>query len=200
MTGWWLASYIVLWVFLVLLVFVLLVVLRQLGLIYIQAQAGGIRLDEGPVLGSSIPVFEAVDEISGEAFVFPSGEAELSLLIFVSPNCSICEEAIRGVDLLAKDHGVGVLVVSNDGERSDQLRGLVEPPARFIASPQRHQLLAIQSTPQAIVVDGKGVVVEKTIVNRFEHVQELLDRSAAQLSMSRRSTPSGQRIFASLRR
>ena len=48
MSGWWVASYVVLWLLLGVILLVLLVVLRQLGLVY--AQAGGvIRLHEGPV-------------------------------------------------------------------------------------------------------------------------------------------------------
>lgn len=184
MSGWWLGSYLVLWAMLALTLVVLLVVLRQLGLMYIQASSGSIRLDEGPALGSLVAPLAAVDEVSGEPFDFPSGESELSLLVFASPNCSICDEAVRGVGSLAREGGADVLVLSDgEGERSETLRKLVEAPARFISSGHRHQLMGIRSTPQAVVLDRKGVVLEKAIVNRFEHLQELLDQSKTRAAL-----------------
>jgi methylamine dehydrogenase accessory protein MauD len=185
MSGWWLASYLFLWALVALTLVVLLVVLRQLGLIYVQSGSGSIRLDEGPALGSSIPLINAVDELSGEPFTFPSRERDFSLLILVSSTCSICEEAVRGVDVLARDNDVDVLVISErGGDRNNRLRALAAAPARFITSDQQHQVMGIRSTPQALLVDGKGVVLEKTIVNRFEHLQELLDRAAVATSLS----------------
>jgi methylamine dehydrogenase accessory protein MauD len=185
MSGWWLASYLFLWSLVALTLLILLVVLRQLGLIYIQSGSGGIRLDEGPALGSPIPLIDAVDEVSGEPFTFPNRKSDFSLLVFTSPTCSICEEAVRGIDALARDNDGDVLVISDrEGERNDRLRALIAAPARFITSEQRHQAMGIRSTPQALVIDGKGVVLDKTIVNRFEHLQELLDRAVVATNLT----------------
>jgi methylamine dehydrogenase accessory protein MauD len=184
MSGWWLASYLVLWLLLGTTLLVLLVVLRQLGLLY--TQGGVIRLHEGPVLGSTIRPVEGVDEVSGERLKVPNEVHPFSLLVFVAPDCSICEEAVRGAGSLAQDNGVDVLVISDaEGEQNDSLRRVIEPPARFMASHTQHELFDIRSTPQALLVSGKGVVLEKTIVNRVEHLQELLDRAVARDSLSR---------------
>jgi methylamine dehydrogenase accessory protein MauD len=183
MSGWWLVSYLVLWTVLALTLLVLLVVLRQLGLIYTQS-GGAIRLEEGPALGSSIPRIEGVDELSGERFTFPDPEQELNLLVFVSPGCSICEEAVQGSGMLSRDNEVPMLVITDlDHEK---VRSAVDAPARFMTSRQLHESMGIKSTPQAVVIDGEGVVLEKTIVNRLEHLQELLDQSVARRSLSRR--------------
>jgi methylamine dehydrogenase accessory protein MauD len=185
MSGWWLASYLVLWLLLAMTLLVLLVVLRQLGLLY--AQSGGVlRLPEGPVLGSTIRPVEGIDEVSGERLEVPNPEHSLSLLVFVAPDCSICEEAVRGAGSLARDNDVDVLVISDaEGEKNDSLRRVIEPPAHFVASHTQHELFDIRSTPQALLVSRKGVVLEKTIVNRVEHLQELLDRAEARDSLSR---------------
>jgi len=183
MSGWWLVSYLFLWALLALTLLVLLVVLRQLGLIYTQS-GGAIRLEEGPALGSSISRIEGVDEVSGERFTFPDPESELNLLLFVSPNCSICEEAVQGSGVLSRDNAVPVLVVTDVDDES--VRSVVEAPARYITNPRQHESMGIRSTPQAFVINGKGVVLEKTIVNRFEHLQQLLDQSVARLSLTGR--------------
>jgi methylamine dehydrogenase accessory protein MauD len=186
MSGWWLASYLVLWALLAMTLLVLLVVLRQLGLIYAQGGGGVVRLHEGPALGSTIRSVEGFDEVSGRRLEVPNEEHPLSLLVFVSPECSLCEEAVRGAGPLARDNDVDVLVISDaEGEQNDSLRSAIEPPARFMASHTQHELLGIRSTPQALLVDGKGVVLEKTIVNRIEHMQELLDRAVARDSLTR---------------
>lgn len=185
MSGWWLASYLVLWLLLAATLLVLLVVLRQLGLLYTQS-GGVVRLHEGPALGSTIAPVEGVDEVSGEQLEVPNEEHPFSLLVFVAPDCSICEEAVRGAGSLAQDNGVEVLVISDaEGAQNDSLRRVIEPPARFMASHTQHELFDIRSTPQALLVSGKGVVLEKTIVNRVEHLQELLDRAEARDSLSR---------------
>ena len=77
-----------------------------------------------------------------------------------------------------------MLVISDvEGEQNDFLRRVIEPPAQFIASHAQHELFDIRSTPQALLLDGRGVVLEKTIVNRVEHLQELLDRSVARVAL-----------------
>lgn len=187
MSGWWLASYLVLWAVTALSLVVLLVVLRQLGLIYagIHGAAGGrhvIRLAEGPEIGTFIVQFDEIDEITGEPFHFPEPESDLNLLLFVSTDCSICEEALRDVSRFARAHEVEILVLSDgEGEAGDKHRQFIEAPVRFVRSAERLREMEIQSTPHAVVVNGKGVVLEKTIVNKLDHLEELVEHTAADL-------------------
>lgn len=184
MSGWWLASYLVLWAITGLTFVVLLVVLRQLGLIYAGihgAPAGRhvIRLAEGPEIGSSIVPFDEIDEVTGEPFHFPEPESDLNFLLFVSTDCSICEEALRDISSFARTHGVEILVLTDgEGEGGDRHRQLVEAPVRFVRSAEHLREMEIQSTPHAVVVDRKGVVLEKTIVNKLDHLEELVEQTA----------------------
>lgn len=192
MSGWWLASYLVLWGVVALTLVVLLVVLRQLGLIYAGAHGTGgghvFRLSEGPEIGSRIDALDEIDEVSGEPFHFPEGSFRLNFLLFVSTDCSICEEALRGVATFARAHDVEVLVVTDgEGESGDGHRRLVESPVRFVRNPDYSRALGVQATPHAIVVDEKGVVLEKTIVNKVDHLEELFERTASQVAQARES-------------
>lgn len=100
MSGWWLVSYLVLWGLLALTVVLLLIVLRQLGLIYVRTKQGGLQLDEGPEIGQMIAPFGALDAQTGEEFLFPDGAARLNLLLFASPTCSLCKDALAGLGSL----------------------------------------------------------------------------------------------------
>lgn len=183
MTGWWLASYVGLWVLVITLGIVSLVVLRQLGLIYLHSGSGGINLGEGPAIGSMLPVISAMDNVTGEAFTVPSFRSPGDLLVFVSPGCAICVDAIQEIDAVAEQYGINTVVISDlegeDVSREEQeaLRRAVHGPAKFMASRAQHLSLDIRSTPQAILIDGHGFVANATIVNRAEHVRELLDRT-----------------------
>ena len=193
MSGWWLASYLVLWGVTASTLIVLLVVLRQLGLIYagVHGAGGGhmLRLAEGPEIGSSIAPLDEIDEMTGEPFHFPQRGSRPNFLLFVSKDCSICEEALRDIASFARAHDVEVLVVTDgEDESGDDHRRLVDMPVRFVRDADYLRAMGIQATPHAVVVDEKGVVLEKTIVNKLEHLEELFERTSAQASLARRAS------------
>src|SRR5205085_4655265 len=117
MSGWWLAAFLALWVLMLVTLTVLLVVLRHLGLIYLRTQGGGLKLDEGPALGAVVNPFDELDD-EGREVRFPSAEAELNVLLFASPGCSICKDALRGVPVVRRDYDAHVVVLSQ-GDRSE---------------------------------------------------------------------------------
>lgn len=189
MNGWLLASYIVLWGAVIILVIILLVVLRQLGLIYVNMGSSGlIQLGEGPKEGSIVAAFDTWDEMTGESFRVPDTNSALTLLVFASSHCAICVEAVRGACEIADQYAVSVVVIGADEENegsNDNLRAAVQPSIHFTISTKRHAEMFIRSTPQAIVLDRFGTVLEKAIVNHASHLRELLDH--AQIKIDRGS-------------
>jgi methylamine dehydrogenase accessory protein MauD len=180
-TGWWLASYLVLWGLLAATLVVLLVVLRQLGLIYLRSRSGGLHLDEGPELGAIVTPWDEIDERTGAQFRFPDSVASLSLLVFASPHCAICKDTLRGIRGATRGREVSVTVVS-EGEpgENEELRALLDGGVRFVSSVRRQRMLGIETIPYGIVADDKGVVLAKHIVNNLEDLEDLLDRAASQ--------------------
>lgn len=178
MTDWWLVSYLALWALVAAMFVVLLVVLRQLGLIYLRTKGGGLSLDEGPALGSIMTPFHEMDDEQGVEFRFPSAETAISVLLFTSSECPICKEVLRGVSALVRHHDVSVVVLS-DGtrEQNRELRALVDGKAHFATNLRRQQALGVESIPYAIAVNETGVVLEKKLVNHLDDLEDLLERA-----------------------
>jgi methylamine dehydrogenase accessory protein MauD len=187
-SGWWLVSYLALWAVVLATLVVLLVVLRQLGLIYLRMQSGGApHLDEGPPVGEIVRPFGEIDEPTGREVRFPSSEAKLNLLLFASPGCDICKDALRGLGTAIRGRGVHALVVSegeDEHERNAELRRLVDGSADFVVSLRRQRALGVESIPFGIATSSTGVVVDKRIVNSIVDLEDMLDRAFAALDGS----------------
>ena len=178
MSGWWLASYVVLWVITATMFVVLLVVLRQLGLMYVRG-GGAPRLEEGPPIGAIIPPFEEMEDGTQAEIRFPDAVVDLNLLLFTSPHCRICEEVLRELGGVTRDFDARVLVVSEgDVEENGRLRQLVDGGARFVSNAERQRSLDVRTHPYGLVTDRSGTVLEKGVVNGSRDVQVLLEEAA----------------------
>lgn len=180
MSGWWLASYLVLWAVVAITLIVQLAVLRQLGLVYQRLRGSPLPFHEGPEVGSTLDELSGVDEVTNEPFRFANLAADLNLLLFVSPHCSLCKESISALPRVARRNRAGVVVISEgEPEGNEQLRRLVDGHAPFVTSLALQRRLAIESIPFGVVTDGKGVVLGKGLVNSREDLDDLLEHAAA---------------------
>lgn len=178
MSGWWLASYVVLWVITATMFVVLLVVLRQLGLMYLRG-GGAPRLEEGPPIGAIIPPFEEIEDGTQTEIRFPDAVVDLNLLLFTSPHCRICEEVLRELGGVTRDFDARVFVVSEgDVEENGRLRQLLDGSARFFSNAERQRSLDVRTHPYGLVTDRSGAVLEKGVVNGSRDVQVLLEEAA----------------------
>lgn len=188
MSGWWLASHLLLWALLIATLLVLLIVLRQLGLIYLRMRGGGLRLDEGPALGVALQ-FDEID-INDEQLRFPVARDALNLLLFTSPWCAICKEALRGLAPALSHHNVRAVVVdAGEAEEARVQRDLIDADVGFIASLKRQKKIGIETIPYAIVTNGEGVIIGKGIVNNLADLEDLLEASEAHLGGHLQSLP-----------
>jgi methylamine dehydrogenase accessory protein MauD len=179
MTGWWLVSYVVLWLLVATSVVILLVVLRQLGLIYMRAKAGGVFLDEGPAVGSRVTRFGEPELLSGEDVYFPAGDGSPSLLIIASPHCAICKDVVGGLGPATTGRNLHTVVLSEgSAEENSELAELVVNRAPLMANLQRQRMLGIQSIPYAIVTSPEGVVLAKGPANSVDELEDIIERGA----------------------
>jgi methylamine dehydrogenase accessory protein MauD len=175
MSGWWLASFLALWALMIVTLTVLLVVLRQLGLIYLRTQGGGLTLDEGPALGAVVSPFDELDD-EGREVRFPSADAELNVLLFASPGCSICKDALRGVSVVRRDYDAHVVVLSQgDQSENDELKKVLDGSAPFVTSLRRQKAMGVESIPFGIATNRTGVVLDKRVINNVVDLEELLE-------------------------
>lgn len=154
MSGWWLASYLVLWLVVAVLAVLVVALARQVGTLHLRlGPRGALEVDEeGPLLGEAPPASEARGE-DEERFTL-GGPERPRLVLFVSPTCPICKEVLPAIPAVAQASRLAPQVVSDpDVERAWNVPG----------------------TPFAVVLDELGVVVAKGTVNNLEQVEGLVE-------------------------
>ena len=90
MSGVWLASYVVLWLLVLVLGFLLAGALRQLGLLQLRLgdDPGALITDTGLERGVDAPDFTGVDSESGELVTLSELPAAPRMIVFASPGCA----------------------------------------------------------------------------------------------------------------
>jgi methylamine dehydrogenase accessory protein MauD len=181
MSGWWLASYLALWILLLATLLVLLVVLRQLGLIYLRARGGGaVQVDEGPPVGTPL-WFDELD-LNGRPIHFPNREAAFSLLLLTSPWCAICKEALRGLSTVLSHYDVKAVVIdAGEAAESAAVYELVDEAVGFVASLPLQRRIGVTVIPFGIVTDRGGVILSKGGVHHIDDLEDLLERAESSL-------------------
>ncbi len=183
MSGWWVASYVVLWALVLTLGVVVVALARQIGTLHLRlGPRGALEMDdEGPPLGEPLPSFDAED-VSGAPLELASpGEARL--LLFVSPGCHVCREVLPSLAVVAAAGRLKPYVLTDvdvfETRRAYGDRDLGAPlvSARFIA-----QILDVPGTPYVIVTDHVGVVRAKGTVNNLEQMEGLVDSATRRVS------------------
>lgn len=174
MEGGWLISYIVLWAVTLLLVIVVLTHSRMLGLLHYRfGPANAKPLADGPDIGESLKRLTGIQPNREEwSLKFPtSGDL---ILIFISPQCSTCNEVlphIRDFSQNRKDlRTVLVSTIDDIGMNKAYVnyRGLEK--LEYIINEALSDDLNIQGVPYALYVDQSGTVRSKGLVNNYENL------------------------------
>lgn len=146
--GVWVASYVLLWVLVLVLAVAVVALLRQIGVLHTRISPMGVHFaGEGPERDAPAPDAGMVDYAG----------ARVTLVAFTSPTCELCARLAPGLERLAADyHEVRLRHVRSDVE-----------PATFSA-------FAVRSTPYLVAVDGGGVVRSRGVANTIDQVEEML--------------------------
>lgn len=164
----------------VLILLYLVILTRQIALLHLRLQPTGARVtDMGPDIGVQLEQYHAQD-INGQDVLVVGGQ-RARLLLFVSPNCSVCHDLMPSVKAISKSYRRGansheIVLISVLEERSASLtyaqrHGIRDIP--IVASATLAELFRIASTPYAVAIDENGVVKAKGIVNNVEHLESL---------------------------
>jgi methylamine dehydrogenase accessory protein MauD len=182
MSGWWLASYVVLWLLVVLLSVVVVALARQVGTLHLRVgPRGALEVDdEGPALGEAPEPVSAID-LDGRDVVV-GGPGEPQLLLFVSPGCPVCREVLPSLPAAARAGRLTPYVISDAGPE-DTARSYRHdrPVAPLIAAPDVARDYTVPGTPYAVVLDVMGVVRAKGTVNTLEQLEGLVDTARSRL-------------------
>ena len=185
MNGFFVASYVALWLLVGVLAAALLALYNHFGRMYLSSREG--RATQGPAVGSTPDGFSGTALDGGEVRV-PSGRPMLMLL--ASTDCPECGKLTAPLQAVAARHaGELDVVVLCGGPRSRVAAWAagLGPPRRVIPDRNfRHAGdLGVGITPFVVGLDGEGVVRVRGLLNGADNldraVRDVLEESMPQL-------------------
>ncbi len=169
---------VLLWIVVICLSVAVLALARQVGVLHERvAPAGALISGSGPGVGEQSPRLE-VHALAGNAITvggtLAAGKA--LLMLFVSQTCPICKKLIPIALDFAKSERLDVLFVG-DADLAEQQKlisqfGIAEN--RFINGPEVGMTYRIDKLPYAVLLDDRGVIAAKGLVNSREHFESLI--------------------------
>jgi hypothetical protein len=178
MTGWWLVSYIGLWVLVLALVVFLLAMARELAVV--RGPAGRQRTGEagpdGPAIGQPIPDID-LTLTDGQVVSLRVGEISSRLIVFLTPMCEGCQLAVDRLNRTMQPEGGPSILVVLSGPESACTSFLtlfpVNAPVAIDTQLAAVNVFGVRATPTALLYE-KGALVEKRIIARDADIAELL--------------------------
>lgn len=147
----WIATYVMLWVAVIVLSVVVVALLRQVGVLHARMRPMGVHFaGEGP---------ERLEPAPGATSIDYSTNA-LTLIAFTSPTCEICKELIPSLDAVRREYKDMQFVQFEHGPDSPL----------FLE-------FNVRSTPYVVTVDQNGIVQGRGVANSLEQVEELIAES-----------------------
>jgi len=172
-------SNLLLWCLLLALVFVVVGLVRQIGVLHGRlAPAGALMMDKGVAVGEPAPQVTAADR-HGRPVNFGYAGERAQLLFFLSPTCPICKSLLPALKSIAKAHAsqVDVIYIS-DGTPDAQLALISEhklESALYVVGPEVGMTYQIGKLPYAALIDKNGILRAKGLVNSREHLDSLFE-------------------------
>ncbi len=174
-------SYFVLWGLFILQSLVVLLLLRQVGVLHLRVRPSGARvLAIGPEIGRSAPgvLLEDMDNRKRQLRISQAMGTDV-FLIFISPRCAVCATLMPAVKALAqqsKGRLQWAVVAFGGREQAWEFRrknGL--DSLLFAYVPEITKQYQVNLSPYAILIRKDGIVISKGLVNHVEHLESLLE-------------------------
>lgn len=182
MSSVWLASYVVLWLVVLMLAFLLAGALRQLGLLQLRLgdDPGALITDTGLERGTLAPDFTAVQAETGEMVTLSALAPKARMIVFASPGCLSCRELIPGLNEVRKTRrDFDFLVICRGDVESCQAFGRMnrlEAPMVVDTTGQIEKDYLVTLTPFAYLLDHERNVVIRGIANDWRQLESLLEQ------------------------
>ena len=172
------ASQIALWVAVLALGVVCMALARQIGVLHQRiAPAGALALRQPLKLGEPVPEM-SLTALDGAAVRIGGARGGRSqLVLFVSPDCAICESLLPAVrSAQGAERAWLDIVLASDGDAERQLqfvkdKGLGKFP--YVLSEQLGRSFGVAKLPYAVLIDEAGKLSATGLVNTREHLESL---------------------------
>ena len=172
------ASQIALWVAVLALGVVCMALARQIGVLHQRiAPAGALALRQPLKPGEPVPEM-SLTALDGAAVRIGGARGGRSqLVLFVSPDCAICESLLPAVrSAQGAERAWLDIVLASDGDAERQLqfvkdKGLGKFP--YVLSEQLGRSFGVAKLPYAVLIDEAGKLSATGLVNTREHLESL---------------------------
>ncbi len=167
MEGIWLISYIVLWALVVALAVLVLLLYRQLGIMYLGSAEGVSR--DGLERGKPAPDFALTDQ-HGNTHRLSAYRGRPVVLLFGSPHCSPCRILLPQLQDWARKHPEVTVLWLNAASPEESARFVAEtgatiPILPFSPDDNLMDRYRVRVTPFTFFLDAQGVIRAKGLVN-----------------------------------
>jgi methylamine dehydrogenase accessory protein MauD len=167
-----------LWVGLLVLAVVCIALARQIGVLHQRiAPAGALSLRQPLKLGDPTPemVLPGLDGSPVKIGGVRAGRSQL--LLFLSPNCAVCETLLPALrSAQGAERGWLDVVLASDGELDPHAafvreKGLTKFP--YVVSEHLGRSYGVAKLPYAVLIDEAGRLSSTGLVNTREHLESL---------------------------
>lgn len=172
-------SIVLLWLAVIVLALLVWALSRQVGVLFERvAPMGALVTDSGPAVGSASPMFE-LSGIQSERVEIGLPAAVPTLVFFLAPTCPVCKKLLPVLKALQRSEGARWrIVLASDGEAASHLafvreHGLESFP--YVLSTELGMSYRVSRLPYGVVLDARGTVVAKGLVNSREQLDSLLN-------------------------
>lgn len=171
-------SNILLWILLIALAFVVMGLVRQIGVLHARvAPAGALMIDKGVAVNEPAPQVTAADRQGRPVnFGYPGDQGQL--LFFLSPTCPICKSLLPAIKAVGKARPDLQVVYVSDGDMDAQaalIREFKLDDAPYVVGPEVGMTYQIGKLPYAVLIDKAGTLRAKGLVNSREHLDSLFE-------------------------
>jgi methylamine dehydrogenase accessory protein MauD len=174
-------SNVVLWIVVICLVFVLLALTRQLGVLHERiAPAGALMINRGPAIGEAVAALDVVDLQGRELRIgAASGAGRSTLILFLSPTCPVCKTLLPVLrSSRAQERDWLDVVLASDGEPAQHRQFVLDHQLAdfpYVLSPALGLSYQVNRLPFAALIDQAGVLRARGLVNSREHLESLFE-------------------------
>lgn len=160
------------------LIFAVIALARQIGILHTRlAPAGALMTTAGPKVGQQAPVL-AMQDIKGAPISIGGPAKKSRLIMFVSPTCPICKDLVPMAVSMAKSEKLDLLFGSDGGQvakHEDYIKRMKIEDYPYIVSMELGMKFEVGKLPYAVLLDEKGVLRSKGLVNSREHLESLVN-------------------------
>ena len=168
-----------LWVLVLVLATVILVMLRQIGVLYERVSPMGALMDNaGPQVGEPSPRFTP-RSLTGPGIAVGGAGARAQLVFFLSPTCPVCKQLLPVLTSIRTDEKAWLdVVLASDGDEarhSEFIRRQKLGAFPYVLSSDLGMTYRVQRLPFAVLTDAAGIVRAKGLVNNREQLESLFN-------------------------